>query len=286
MNEYEPIYRPPSEADSWILKVTGGCSHNQCTFCGTYKGRQFYVRDWEEIFHDIRQVQEAGYQFKRVYLSDSDALATGMELIEKTLKEIKNRFPSVRRVGLHATAIDVLEYTPAELEKLHSLGLGIIYIGAESGNSEILRRIRKGAGALQIIESVKRTKEAGILSSVTFISGLGGKELWKEHACDTANMINEMQPDYASLLTLLIDRNAPLSESVEDGSFQILTAQEVLNETKLMLEQVNLKTPCVFRSNHASNYLALKGTLPQDRDALIHQIETAKLLKPDAYRAL
>ena len=166
-----------------------------------------------------------------------------------------------------------LRKTHEELKELREHGIGIIYIGAESGNEEVLLDVRKNATRDEIIKAVRMIEDAGIKSSVTFINGLGGKRLWREHAIDTGTMISEMQPSYVGLLTLVNEPGTEMYENIKSGKMELLTAEEVLAETKLMLENINVVKPCVFRSNHASNYVALKGDLPKDRDKMIGQLE-------------
>jgi radical SAM superfamily enzyme YgiQ (UPF0313 family) len=177
-----------------------------------------------------------------------------------------------------------------ELEELKAAGLGIVYLGAESGSQKILDRIHKNATREELIAAVRQAEAAGIRSSVTFISGIGGKALWREHALETASMINQMQPYYASVLTLMVESDAPLYQDIQNGTFRLLSPMEVMEEMELLMENIDVEKPCVFRSNHASNYLSLKGDLPRDKQAMLAQIRAAKknsaLLKEEYFRAL
>ena len=219
----------------------------------------------------------------KIFLADGDALALRNEKLSVILNRIAELFPECQRVGIYGSPKDVLRKTHEELKELREHGIGIIYIGAESGNEEVLLDVRKNATRDEIIKAVRMIEDAGIKSSVTFINGLGGKRLWREHAIDTGTMISEMQPSYVGLLTLVNEPGTEMYENIKSGKMELLTAEEVLAETKLMLENINVVKPCVFRSNHASNYVALKGDLPKDRDKMIGQLEHAMKHK-DALR--
>ena len=284
------IYRPPSEARSLIIQITVGCSHNRCRFCSMYKDKVFRVRKAEEIECDLVEMSRYYPNVKRIFLADGDALCLASSKLLRVLGLIKDLFPKCERVSIYGSASDALRKTPDELEALRDAGLGMVYIGAESGNPEVLRRIEKGVTREQLIDAVRRIEEAGLKSSVTFISGMGGRELWREHAADSASMLGEMDPSYASLLTLMVDKAAPIYEDIREGRFELLSAEMVLDETELFLRCVDMKGPCVFRSNHASNYLSLRGDLPQDKEAMLAEIAEAKSdlgsLKPEYFRAL
>jgi radical SAM superfamily enzyme YgiQ (UPF0313 family) len=280
------VIRPPSEAYSLIVQVTIGCSHNKCTFCGTFKNEKFRFRALEEVMEDLRWAIAYYRMAERIFLADADVLVLKTDYLVKLLDNIHALFPECNRVSSYATAQDVLRKTPEDLALLKARGLGMLYLGAETGNREILKSVRKGSTREELIEAVHKIGTAGMRSSVTFISGLGGRNMWREHAVDTGTIISEMEPDYASLLTLIVDPCAPLSEDVKNGTFVPLTPEEVLEETKLLVETIHVKKRCVFRSNHASNYLPLRGTLPEDKDALLRQIASAGVLRPERYRML
>lgn len=289
--QYEgSVYRPPSEAYSLILQVTIGCSHNKCSFCSMFKDKKFRVRSMEEIKADLADARGYYRAVERIFLADGDALCLSMQKLLDILAEIKKLFPECKRVGIYGSARDVLRKSLAELKELKQAGLGIVYLGAESGSQEILDRINKNATRQELIDAVKLIEESGIRSSVTFISGMGGKSLWREHALETASMINEMQPYYASVLTLMIDPAAPIYDEIQSGAFQLLSPVEVMDEMELLMKNIDVTKPCVFRSNHASNYLSLKGDLPQDKERMLAQIKQARqnssLLKDEHFRAL
>ena len=286
------VYRPPSEAYSLILQVTIGCSHNKCRFCSMYKDKQFHIRQLEDILADLRECRAYYRRVKRIFLADGDALCLSNAKLLAILNAIRDLFPECERVGIYGRATDILRKTPEELKALKEAGIGIVYVGAESGDPEVLARMCKNATREQLIEGVRRAEDAGIATSVTFISGLGGRERWKEHAIASATMISEMRPSYASWLTLMLDPAAPVTKDIAEGKFELLKPLEVLDEMEVMLEHVELPegVTCVFRSNHASNYLSLKGDLPADRDNMLAVVRQAKensdMLRPEYWRVL
>lgn len=284
------IYRPPSEAYSYILQVTIGCAHNKCTFCGSFKAKKFRIRKLEEVYEDLRMAREYYRKVGRIFLADGDALVCKNEYLLSILNRIKEQFPECERVGIYGRAKDVLRKSDEELAELRDNGITILYIGVESGNPEILKRIHKGETREELIEAVQRVNRIGIETSLTFLSGIGGRELWRENAIDTGTMISEMEPTYASFLTLMLVPGTPLYEQHQRGEFELLTPEEVLKEAELMLENINVKNKCIFRSNHASNYVALKGDLPQDKERMLNQLRTAQnhseMWKDERFRML
>lgn len=284
------IYRPPSEAYSYLLQVTIGCSHNKCTFCSMFKAKKFRVRDMKEIFEDLQMARDRYRRIDRIFLCDGDALCLSNNKLLAIMNRIAELFPECERVTLYGSPKDVLRKTPQELSELAAAGLAMIYIGAESGSDEVLRRVCKGATRAEIIEAVKKIEAAGIKASVTFISGLGGQELWREHAVETGTMISEMSPSYVGLLTLMTEPEAPLTWDIAKGKFQILSGREAVAETLLLLENVDVKKTCVFRSNHASNYLSLRGNLPEDKERMMElarrALDDTDMLKDERFRAL
>ncbi len=270
------VYRPPSEAYSLIIQVTIGCTHNKCIFCGMYKGEQFRVRPFEDVEKDLTEMRARYRRINRIFLADGDALCLKTEKLLRILNLIKKLFPECERIGIYASARDINNKTPEELRVLRENGLGIAYIGAESGSDEILKYVKKGSTRKDIITAIRKVNDAGILSSVTFISGMGGRDKWRLHAEETAGMINEAEPDYASLLCLHFSGREPIIEDITSGKFAMLTPAEVLDETRVMIENIDVNKKCVFRSNHASNYLVLKGDLPRDKEAFLDQIDYAR----------
>lgn len=291
--EYEGmVYRPPSEAYSLIIQVTIGCSHNKCRFCSMFKDKRFHIRSLEAITEDLEEMRAYYRRVGRIFLADGDALCLANSKLMAIMDTINRLFPECERVGIYGSAKDILRKTPQELRELVRAGITIVYIGAESGNDRVLEYVNKGVTRTQLIEAVRKAEDAGMAASVTFISGLGGRALWKEHAIDSATMINEMRPTYASWLTLMLDPKAPILKDIQDGSFEQITPMQVMEEMELMLSHIDMPKDAktVFRSNHASNYISLKGDLPKDRDAMLEQVRAAKdnpaLLKPEYFRAL
>lgn len=284
------IYRPPSEAYSLIVQVTIGCAHNKCTFCSMFKDKKFRVRDPEEVIEDLKTARNSYRNVDKIFLADGDALCLSNAKLLKILNTIKELFPECERVSVYGSPQDVLNKTEEELHELAEAGVGIVYIGAESGSDKVLEKICKGATRQEIITAVRRLEASGIKASVTFISGLAGPEGWREHAIETGTMISEMEPSFVGLLTLMLEPSAPLTEEVKKGQFKILSAEEVVAETLLMLENINVTKPCVFRSNHASNYISLRGDLPKDKEKMIAQLRGALdntgLLKDERFRML
>ena len=268
------VFRPPSEAYSLIVQVTVGCSHNKCTFCDMYKEKHFHLRKLEDVLEDFNIARRQYRYIERVFLADGDALIRKTEDLAVILKHIRKIIPECRRVTSYGSPKSILTKSPEDLALLHSLGLEMIYLGLESGNEQVLKHINKGVTVEDIVRAGQMVKDAGMKLSVTAISGLGGTEMWKEHAIDTAKAFSRMKPDYIGLLTLMFEGDVPLRRECEEGKFHLLTAPQVAKETLLMLEHIDSEGS-VFRSNHASNYLTLKGTLNRDREAMCEQIRTA-----------
>ena len=284
------IYRPPSEAYSLLVQVTIGCSHNSCTFCNMYIDKQFRVRDEAEVFEDLKEARSTYSYVERVFLCDGDALCLSAERLVRILDKIYELFPECRRVNVYGNTIDVLAKTPEELSMLAEHGLKMVYLGAESGDPEVLRAIRKGSTREEIIKAVHMLEDAGIRTSVTFISGLAGKAGWRSHAVNTGTMISEMGASYVALLTLMLDPRTEIARQIREGEFEVLSPEEVVAETYLLLENADPKVSCVFRSNHASNYLSLKGNLPEDKERMLAKLKKAMddsgMLKDERFRAL
>jgi radical SAM superfamily enzyme YgiQ (UPF0313 family) len=243
----------------------------------------------EEVLEDFNAARRAYSYVEKIFLADGDALVLPNKYLVPVLKHIKKLFPECQRVGAYASATDVLRKKPEELTELKELGLGIIYLGLESGSEKILRAVKKNIATEDMVAACQKLREAAITSSVTMISGLGGKALWQEHALESARVVSGMDPDYLGLLTLMVEEGTELFDQVRNGKIQLLNPQEVAIETKLFLENVQV-TDCVFRSNHASNYLVLKGVLPGDKERLISEIEAAIArgdnYRPESYRRL
>lgn len=268
----EPLYRPPSEAYSLIIQVTIGCSHNKCSFCGMYKSKKFRIRSKSDIFRDLEEMAAHYNKVRRIFLADGDALVLKTQDLKDILQKIKELFPYCERVGIYATPNDILRKSPEELKSLKEYGIGIVYLGIESGSDKILKEIGKGANSKDMIEAGKRIVNSGIKLSVTIISGLGGKDDREEHARESAKVINEINPDYLGLLTLIIEPGTRMHDLVQEGTFKLLSTEEVALETQMLIQNLELRN-CVFRSNHASNYFSLEGTLPHDKSKLLKQLD-------------
>jgi radical SAM superfamily enzyme YgiQ (UPF0313 family) len=264
------IIRPPSEASSLLLQVTVGCSHNKCSFCPAYKEKKFRIKSYDEILEDIL---EAGRwrSIDRVFLCDGDALIIPQERLIRILGLIRTHIKGVKRVGTYANAKSILRKTIDELVELRELGLGIVYLGIESGNDELLKKIKKGITATQMIQAGRRIKEAGIALSVTVILGLGGIEQGIEHAADTAGVLTAIDPDYASALTLMLMPGTPLHSEYLSGLFALPDKFDLLRELAIIIEKSDFSS-CYFTSNHASNYLPIRARLPQEREMSVATI--------------
>ena len=283
------VYRPPSEAYSLIVQVTYGCSHNRCAFCDMYDDKHFSLRPMAEIREDLELARRVYRRVDRIFLADGDALIRPTGDLAEILGLAYGLFPECRRVACYASPASLRVKSEDDLRLLRGRGLKMVYMGLESGCDAVLTRMRKGHDAAAIVAAGQKARRCGLALSVTAISGLGSVELWREHAVDTARAVSEMNPDYLGLLTLMVEHGTPLETWVKDGSFTLLTAPEVLKETELFLRHVDSEGT-VFRANHASNYLTLKGTLNGDRDALLSQLAAAlegqRDLKPEFLRAL
>jgi radical SAM superfamily enzyme YgiQ (UPF0313 family) len=266
------IIRPPSEAYSLLLQITVGCSHNKCTFCGTYRSKKFKIKPLDIIKNDLDEARSYGY-VEKVFLCDGDALIIPQERLEEMLELINYKLPTVKRIGTYANAKSILRKSSAELRKLNDLGLKIIYLGVETGNAELLKKIQKGVTYEQMVEASRRVKEAGILLSVTVILGLGGIEKTIEHAMDTAKILTDMDPDYAGALTLMLVPDTPLYADYTAGKLVLPDKFGFIRELYLIIANSNFSN-CYFTSNHASNYLSIKARLPQEKDKILKMISS------------
>ncbi len=274
MNYEGTVYRPPSEAMSFILQATIGCSHNDCTFCSMYKDKKFRIRKTPEILEDIYEARSLYKNIKKIFIADGDALIIKTQDLLQIIKELKRVFPEAESIGIYSSPKSVHKKSLEDLKELKDAGLKIAYLGLESGSDKILQLVNKGDDSKGIIEAGLKLKEAGILLSLTVISGLGGKELWKDHALETAKAVNKIIPNYLGLLTLMLEPGTLLYESYSKGEFEILNPVEIAEETLLLLENLDSEAT-VFRSNHASNYVSLKGTLNKDKEAMILELKEA-----------
>ena len=283
------VYRPPSEAYSLIVQVTYGCSHNRCAFCDMYDDKHFSMRPMQEIREDFELARRVYKRVERVFLADGDALMRKTADLVEILGLIYGLFPECERVSCYASPASLQVKSEDELRLLWARGLQMVYMGLESGCDAVLTRMQKGHDAAAIVAAGQKARCCGFALSVTAISGLGSVALWRQHAADTAKAVSAIKPEYLGLLTLMVEHGTPLESWVKNGEFTLLSPLEVLKETELFLQQVDSEGT-VFRANHASNYLTLKGTLNGDREALLGQIGAAlagrRDLKPEFLRAL
>lgn len=286
------IFRPPSEARSYILQCTVGCTHNRCTFCAMYKDKKYRVRSMDEIKTDIRMAGEYYGDIEKVFLADGDALAMNTSDLIEVIDELNRTFPSLRHVGIYASPDSILKKEISELTALKAAGLTIAYLGVETGDPELLRDIRKGVTYDEMLEAGRLVRRAGILLSVTVLLGLAGRTPKAvEHAKNTAQICSEMNPDYIGALTLMVVPGTELFRRMERGEFELPGPFEILDEMRIFLQNLNVNGT-EYRSNHASNYLPIKGRFPDDKEkilALINEIiskNDRRYLRPDYLRAL
>ena len=271
-----PLYRPPSEAYSLILQVTLGCSYNCCVFCGMYQTKKFHIKPIETVRQELAMFAEHYRRVDKVFLADGDALTAPTEYLVAVLDAIDAVIPQCKRVSCYATHLNIKQKSTAELRLLASKGLKLLYLGVESGDDETLKFIRKGTTAAELITLSHKVKDAGMELSATFILGINGAERDNtQHAIKTGEIISKMYLTYAGLLTLRLEDGSYLTKAAAEGKYTVVGLEEIVKELKLILENIHVEemtAPVIFRSNHASNFLTLKGTLPQDRDAMLAQV--------------
>ncbi|MFW9979978.1 MAG: radical SAM protein [Candidatus Thorarchaeota archaeon] len=270
MLRYEgSIWRPPSEASSLILQATVGCSHNACTFCISYKQKKYRVRGKTGILEDLSNLPGSLKKMvTRVFLADGNALAMTTQEMLDVLEALADNLPSLQRVATYGYAKDVREKSVEDLKALQEAGLGIVYLGFETGDDNLLRWSRKGVTMEENVEACKKIREAGITLSLTIILGLGGESGSERHAKLTAEALNKIDPEYVGALTLMLPKGTPIHELLERGEFVPMQPMAILKELKNLIENLELSN-CIFRTNHASNYLPIGGTLPNDKDRML-----------------
>lgn len=271
----EPLFRPPSEADSFILQATLGCSWNACTYCAMYRGKRYRERPLEDVLADI---SEAGARFsedvRHVFVADGDPLAMDTDHWEPILRALAATFPRLRRVSTYATARNLLEKSPRELARLRKLGLSLLYLGPESGDDETLRRIAKGATAEGHAEAARKAREAGMDQSLMFLLGAGGRERSEAHARASGRLATAMDPRFLSTLTLTVVPHTPLAALEDQGRFELPDLRGLLMELRWFLKEARPGN-AIFRSNHASNHLPIGGRLPRDQEAMLAILDAA-----------
>ena len=284
-----PLYRPPSEANSIIFQVTLGCSFNKCSFCNMYRTKEYVERSWQEIKTEIDLAANAYPESYRIFLADGDALNLSTDRLIQILEYVYAKFPNLKRVSCYAMPTNLLQKKDDDLDKLKAAGLSMLYIGIESGNDILLKKVTKGATSKGIIQSCQKAKRHGYILSCMIILGLGGKTYTNEHIHDTARVVSEIAPDYLGALTLYLEDgiyNEFMTKFHE--SFILLDDIAVLDELERLILDFNPITPVIFRANHASNIYSLGGTIPQDKEKLLSLIKGLRchpeMLKPKILR--
>jgi radical SAM superfamily enzyme YgiQ (UPF0313 family) len=283
------IIRPPSEANSILLQVTVGCSRNRCTFCGSYRSERFRIKSEEVVRQDIAFAASHCRRQRRLFLCDGDALVIPQPRLVAILREVRAQLPWVTRVGSYANARSISLKSDAELRELRELGLGILYMGLESGDDATLKAIRKGADAATQTAMGRKAIDAGMKLSVTVILGIAGRSRSAVHARRTAAVLSAIDPDYVGALSLMLIPGTPLYEDWRAGAFELPEPDEMLAELRTLIAETRLSQG-LFHANHASNYLPIKARLPKDRDAVVALIDRALAggvaLKPEFMRGL
>lgn len=284
-----PLYRPPSEANSIIFQVTLGCSFNKCSFCNMYRTKEYSERPWEEIKSEIDIVSKSFPQTERIFLADGDAINLDTEKLIQILDYIKENFPNLKRISCYAMPKNLLQKSPDELKLLNSKGLDMLYIGIETGNDILLKKITKGATSKSIIDACNRAKKSGFIISCMIILGIGGKKYSKEHMTETARVVSDVSPNFLAALTLIIE-DGVYDEFMKkfNEPFETLDDTMILDELELLLNNINPISPIVFRANHASNVYSIGGNLPEDKEKMLALVRSLKehpeLLKPKVLR--
>ena len=284
-----PLYRPPSEANSIIFQVTLGCSFNKCSFCNMYRTKEYSERPWEEIKSEIDIVSKSFPQTERIFLADGDAINLSTEKLVQILDYIKEKFPNLARISCYAMPKNLLQKSPDELTLLNSKGLDMLYIGIETGNDILLKKITKGATSKSIIDACNRAKKSGFIISCMIILGIGGKKYSMDHMKETARVVSDVSPNFLAALTLIIE-DGVYDEFMKKFSepFETLDDTMILNELELLLNNINPISPIVFRANHASNVYSIGGNLPEDKEKMLAVVrslmEHPELLKPKVLR--
>jgi len=269
----EPVFRPPSEWKSLIIQVTLGCSWNQCAFCEMYTSKQFRARKEEEVFADIDAFIPHAYQIRRVFLADGDPLVLSTNRLLRILSHLRKTFPRLQRVSAYASPNNLIRKSLSELQELKDAGLNLLFVGLESGDDEVLKMINKGESHASMIEGLNKSKQAGLDSSVMIINGVGGKQFSEQHAINSAKLLNAIQPKYLSTLVLTAYKGMDYLKSRLKMEFTELNQVELIKEMRLFISHLDLQET-IFRSDHASNHLILKGVLGRDKEKFLTQIDS------------
>ena len=270
----EPLFRPPSEGNSSIIQITLGCSWNKCAFCEMYSSKKFKVRSEEDVFQDIEKLAQANPQSRKVFLADGNAMVLSTNKLLRILEKVNSSFPKVNRISAYALPGDIIPKSEQELKELRDAGLKLIYVGIETGDDELLKVINKSETFQTTVDGLNKSKAAGIDSSVMILTGLGGKEFSKQHAINSAKVLNETQPHFASTLVLSFPFGEEHYSKKFNGNYISMSTIDFLKEMEIFLQHTELDST-IFRSDHASNYLVLKGVLSKDKERFLEQIRFA-----------
>lgn len=277
LNYDYPLYRPPSEAKSLIFQVTLGCSFNQCSFCDMYRSKEYSERPWEEVKNEIDMMANQLPDSSRIFLADGDALNIQTDNMIKIVKYIYEKFPNLERISCYATPMNLLKKTPEELKKMYEAGLKMMYIGIESGSDIILKKVTKGATSKTIIKACRKAIDAGFTISCMVILGLGGKTYTNEHIRGTAEVLSAVSPQYSAALTLIMEPGVKDEFMAKFGEqFIPVSDSEALDELEDLVSRIETKNEIIFRANHGSNAYTIKGTFPQDKQAMLEKISWMK----------
>ena len=289
MHYVEPIIRPPSEAESILLQVTRGCSHNRCTFCGVYKEKRFGFTPDDIIDQDLEYAANHYRGVRRLFLIDGDALIIPQARLMSILERIHSRLPWVRRIATYANAKSICRKTDQELRQLRESGLKVLHMGLESGDDQTLAHVRKYGDSACIVEQGLRARQTGMKLFVTVLLGLGGRARSEVHARETGHALSAIDPEYVGALSLMLLENTPLHDEWRAGDFELPGPDELLRELRTMVAHTDM-TLCLFFANHASNYLPLRGRLPREKEQLLATLDAALEhripLKPEWLRGL
>lgn len=288
MEYYGSVYRPPSEAYSLIIQATLGCSHNKCTFCSMYRDEAFVIRPWKEVRADLQEMVDRYPNIERIFIADGDALILPTDYWVDMLDFIKENYKNIKRISAYATALDINRKSDEDLALLREKGLEMLYVGFETGDDQLLKDIQKNMTRQDYILSMEKAHRAGFKTSITLLAGLGGRGRWEDHAKETASIISITKPHYVSYLTVNLVPGTPMHTDSLEGRFEMPSPEEILYEIRTFIQEVDSEGT-IFRSNHASNYVSLKGTLNKDREDLLSTIDLAlekKAFRPEMYRAL
>ncbi|MEN8139797.1 MAG: radical SAM protein [Thermodesulfobacteriota bacterium] len=283
------VIRPPSEANSIILQVTVGCSHNRCTFCGAYKEQKFQLKEWQQVAADLDFAAHHCTRLKRLFLADGDVLILPQHRLVKLLTLVKEKLPWIKRIALYANAKAIMAKSAADLQELKELGLDRVYMGLESGDDQVLAAINKGADSARMVAAATRVRQAGIFLSVTALLGIGGVTHSRSHARCTGQVLSRMAPNQIAILTLMVLENTPLFCQQQQGDFKLPDNLRLLAELREIIAEIK-GINCQLQANHASNYLPINCRLPRHREQVIAEIDAAlkgrRKLVPEQLRAL